>query len=315
MKNFSISEFQETLLEKLTSNQPWILGRIGGSDFEAVAYKNLASRSLLQNLRRIADSRGFGLVHEHRCRQLNGYFGKFSPRNYSEYLDILHKSWTSSPSLSYAGLPVIEHFDLGRRRWFSEYVDEITANKDVVSYSLIEEVYPFLEVFSKAARGARILVVSPFSKTVRHQIERNASLVRNFSYPEFELLTLDVPVTYSSFSKKQPIEGTWEASLGRLSRATQDLKFDFALVSAGSYSMPLLSHIMKSGGRGVYIGGMLNVFFNISGRRFDHPNYFRFSEPSTRIEPFEASSIRRQVRAGRTRDLEALRAYLPDENQ
>ena len=52
------------------------------------------------------------------------------------------------------------------------------------------------------------------------------------------------------------------------------LDFDIALISAGSYAMYLGDYIcttMKK--QSIYIGGVLNVLFNIYGKRYDTPFY------------------------------------------
>jgi hypothetical protein len=48
------------------------------------------------------------------------------------------------------------------------------------------------------------------------------------------------------------------------------LEFDIALISAGSYAMYIGDFIHTSMKKNtIYIGGVLNVFFNIYGKRYD----------------------------------------------
>lgn len=49
------------------------------------------------------------------------------------------------------------------------------------------------------------------------------------------------------------------------------LDFDVALVSCGAYGLPLVNHIKnKLCKTGIYVGGALQLFFGIKGRRWDH---------------------------------------------
>ena len=47
------------------------------------------------------------------------------------------------------------------------------------------------------------------------------------------------------------------------------IDFDVALVSAGSYSYPLAHHAKKLGKIGIHAGGGLQLFFGIMGKRWE----------------------------------------------
>jgi hypothetical protein len=311
LKVVSKSEMPSFVKHGLESAGPWTLGRIGGSDFEAAAYSYLLKGRFFSSPRLAIQSRGNSIIHQSRCRQLNGYFGPLKSKVYEKYLMTLHESWLDSSALLYAGAPLVEHFESASKKWFSPYADQLSTSVRTGSYSFIESVYPFLSVLSELRPGLTLLVVSPFSRSVVHQHKSALPLVRNFTYPPFALTTVQVPVTYSSLVRRHPVQGDWFGQLEILKERVSKSVFDIALISAGSYSMPLLSHIKSEGKKGIYVGGMLNVFFNLSGQRYEQPQYAQYSVEETKLDPFEASEILKSAKGGRTRNLEALLAYLP----
>lgn len=52
------------------------------------------------------------------------------------------------------------------------------------------------------------------------------------------------------------------------------IDFDIAFISAGGYAMHLGNEIKKIGKKSIYIGGVLNVFFNISAKRYDNCDFY-----------------------------------------
>ena len=48
------------------------------------------------------------------------------------------------------------------------------------------------------------------------------------------------------------------------------LDFDIALISAGAYSLPLANHAKKMGKVGIHAGGALQIFFGVTGQRYDN---------------------------------------------
>jgi len=131
------------------------------------------------------------------------------------------------------------------------------------------------EPWTRALTGKRVLVVHPFSTTIRQQYTKREGLWGELEIlPEFQLDTLTVPL--------QPILAAsqhkdWFETLRLLQEEMSQRTFDIALVGAGAYSLPLVVHAKSLGRQGVHLGGGLQFYFGIRGRRWDsNLNYSKY---------------------------------------
>ena len=46
--------------------------------------------------------------------------------------------------------------------------------------------------------------------------------------------------------------------------------FDVALIGCGAYGFPLAAHCKRIGKQGIHIGGSLQLYFGIKGKRWDN---------------------------------------------
>ena len=64
----------------------------------------------------------------------------------------------------------------------------------------------------------------------------------------------------------------WFSTLKALKSAISKKAFDIALLSCGSYAIPLGEHVkLELGRKAIYVGGVLQLYFGIMGRRYDNP--------------------------------------------
>lgn len=122
--------------------------------------------------------------------------------------------------------------------------------------------------WTEALEGMRVLVVSPFAEIASHQVLRRDLLFRSdfVVLPQIDVVPLLPPQT-------QALEwgrSSWTANLVRCMRDIDSLAphVDAALISAGSYGMPLASHAHSHGLPVVYMGGALQLLFGIGGARW-----------------------------------------------
>lgn len=121
----------------------------------------------------------------------------------------------------------------------------------------------------------RWLVVSPFPKTIRHQLPRlsglgvyspscRESLERR---AEDTVLVPSPPFAYMV----PPRHRDWFQALEEMKAEMEKAKgsFDIALVGAGAWSLPLVAHAKKVGKKGMHLGGSLQLLFGIKGGRYD----------------------------------------------
>ena len=121
-----------------------------------------------------------------------------------------------------------------------------------------------------ALERKKVLVISPFINSIEKQFVNIQKIFPESDFHNFQLLTLKSPMTVST---RYPVEETWLEKLSAVKNEMDNINFDIALVSAGSYSFPLAHHAKKMGKIGIHAGGGLQLFFGIMGRRWEKSNY------------------------------------------
>ena len=163
--------------------------------------------------------------------------------------------------------------------WFN--FGENTARRRFAARSALTDFYALEPYFhdkpwSQRLSGKRVLVVSPFTETIRAQYERRQDVWRSnpLVLPPFELLTLRSPLSAFLVTPDYP---DWFAALEGMRRQMGHIQFDVAIVGAGAWSLPLVSHAKSLGACGIHLGGATQILFGIKGGRWDRmPHVSRF---------------------------------------
>ena len=142
--------------------------------------------------------------------------------------------------------------------WVEPYM--LNGNNDVI------------KPWSFALGGKKVLVISPFSKSIQLQHSRINQVFPNNNYPIFDLQVIKAPLT-QGLAKLDNLK--WHDLLQNLIEQTKIIHFDVALISCGSYSLPLAHHIKKMGKVGIHCGGGLQLFFGIMGNRWNRSDYIK----------------------------------------
>lgn len=150
------------------------------------------------------------------------------------------------------------------------FISHYSQNDLIVAESAeIFEICKLEDVWTKALKGKKVLVVSPFSDTIKQQYAKRELLFPGKEIlPEFSLL-----LTYRSLMtigdmKDERFE-TWFDALEFMKREILKLDFDIALLGCGAYGFPLAAEIKRAGKQAVHMGGILQILFGIMGKRWD----------------------------------------------
>lgn len=134
-----------------------------------------------------------------------------------------------------------------------------------------ESINPFFakRPWTLQLAGKRVLVIHPFEETIKKQYRVKDKLFPHPILPDFHLLT---------FKSVQSVGGncsfdTWFDALHWMEDEIDKLDFDVALLGCGAYGFPLAAHIKQTGHIAIHIGGSLQLFFGIKGRRWESANY------------------------------------------
>lgn len=129
-----------------------------------------------------------------------------------------------------------------------------------------------------ALKGKKVLVIHPFDETISKQYHnyRTKLFEKKFDaddiLPEFELITMKAVQTLNYNTKDIPYKDWFEA-LESMIRQCEKTDFDVAIIGCGAYGFPLAAAIKQMGKGAVHLGGVTQVLFGITGKRWESGSY------------------------------------------
>jgi hypothetical protein len=133
----------------------------------------------------------------------------------------------------------------------------------------LEYLNPFFSdiPWTNALKGKKVLVVHPFEKTIQSQYNKRAKLFEKEILPDFELTTIKAVQTIAGEKSKF---NDWFEALEYMKNEINKQDYDICLIGAGAYGFPLAAHVKRMGKKAVHIGGSLQLFFGIRGKRWEN---------------------------------------------
>lgn len=251
-----------------------------------------------------------------RANNFPGYFDfKYKKENFLLYAQKLVSYFKDFDFATYAGKNLIDKIN------GEVYIDNdipffiyILRNKAIMHYAFMEAVIPFLNSFKTWGENKKILIISPFSKSLQFQYQHLNNLIKDYTFPKFELVTCNTNLTWQHPNDTKESLGittnNWHEECDRLSEEVSKLDFDIAFLSCGSYAM-YLGYFIKNSlhKKSIYIGGSLNLFFSIYGERwklyFSSPTWCNLEYV---LDAFENETAKK-ITAGRDWQSESVNAY------
>lgn len=278
------------LIKTMNTSTPIFISRFGGSDSNLIIEYFKLKKSKITIDKMLTNTAFINLLNI--TKKYNGYFDKTdNPLNIikfcENYIDYYKNSDQICIALSYyLSKYYIKDNSQYYLKYSKEYEDiynifekEIFKTNTVLHnyHNIIESINPFLKAFKIFAEGKKILIISPFDKTIHLQKKNLNNFIKNYQFPNFILLTYNTPITYNYVDNnnntillQQLNDNDWFQTVDRMCNDISNLNFDIALLSCGSYSMPLGNFIKKLGKKAIYVGGVLQLFFGILGDRYNH---------------------------------------------
>ena len=149
-----------------------------------------------------------------------------------------------------------------------QYYEKFMPLRGDIQRVQLEMSYPFFveRPWTRILKGKKVLVVHPFTDTIRSQYQKRELLFDNPDIlPEFELKTLKavqtIAGTKSEFS-------SWFEALKYMENEIDKIDFDIAIIGCGAYGLPLAAHVKRIGKQAVHTGGGTQLFFGIRGKRW-----------------------------------------------
>ncbi len=166
------------------------------------------------------------------------------------------------------------------------YIRKTTAkNAKICSLSALEP-YCVNNPWSYGLEGKRVVVISPFSKSIREQFAKREYIFKDKRVlPDFQLRTIQSIMILSG--QTSSLYHNWFEALDYLYDETCKTDFDVAILGCGPYSMPLASMIKDMGKQVINMGGATQILFGIRGRRWDQQSFFQGLYNDSWIYPIE----------------------------
>jgi len=138
------------------------------------------------------------------------------------------------------------------------------------------EPYYHESPWSESLKDKKVLVISPFSKSIEHQYRMNRTRIFQNPgvLPEFHLQTLQAIQSIANNGDSGRFSNWFEA-MEWMCREIRKRDFDVAIIGAGAYGLPLAAYVKKSGKKAVHLGGPTQILFGIKGKRWDEMPFFR----------------------------------------
>lgn len=244
-KYVNTNQGSDAIRELLNAGKPFMAGRIGLFEMAAMRMYEFQKKDKYQTV--------FDNIYN--CA---GFF----PNDISlgvQFLDIMKEALTNTDFLA-ADNQLCENY----------FINRYMPKNGIVSESLnVFDVCRLDNSWSKALKGKKVLVVTPFNESVLHQYEIREKLFPGDEeiLPEFEIQTYKSLMTVGDMV--DPRFNTWFEALKFMEDEIVKMDFDVAILGCGAYGFPLASAIKRSGRTAIHMGGSLQILFGIMGKRWD----------------------------------------------
>jgi hypothetical protein len=265
-----------------------------------------------------------------RVKLFNGYYDKSdNPENVVRFIELMIDCYLASSDLLVGGPALLSEFfpkhtnpafrvdTSARRESFCNFFSAIADRQRPARfypYHFVERVllgeWTLFRLLSERIVGKRVLVVTPFEKSIHLNFARRHEFFKDYTYPDFELLTYNTPITYPGLPSDYYPDANWCATTERMKNDLATYEFDLALLSCGSYAMPLGLHIRDALKRkAIYVGGCLQLLFGIMGRRYSNKYFLNQINADAFIYPVERESYMTHITVGSASPMDAFGAY------
>jgi len=148
----------------------------------------------------------------------------------------------------------------------------------------------------RALKGRRVLVVSPFTGTIQHQIPKLGKV-----WPEMPWLAeTDFHLVPFPYLIDEGCSESWWEVYERIGALFSRGDYDVALLGCGGLGLPFAHLAKKSGRVGIHLGGHLQLVFGIYGQRHLDQPWFRdqMNEHWVRPNASEVPNSAKRVEGG-----------------
>ena len=262
---FPNKEYASDLISRsLASNEPTMIARLGSTELACmVNYIGVKYPQKYKSIKRyILNQSPPWWWNKSNITQLQNWSG-FFPARIEEVERFCERMIQDMPNVDILG------------SWLKEesfFTKELSNAKKV----MLEDLEPFFTAnpWTKALENRKVLVVHPFSQTIKNQFERREKLFDNSILPAFELDTLQA---VQSIAGQETKYRDWFDALDSMQEQLTKRNFDVCILGCGAYGFPLASFVKNIGKQAVHLGGSTQLLFGIKGARWERYIVYPYS--------------------------------------
>jgi hypothetical protein len=241
-------EVSNTIYKELLDDKPSLIAKIGWTEANCILS---CTNLILHNFRPEKLILRLASNSQKKIKEASGFFPN-DKKNIHKFAE-LYLSCLSN----------IDVFGswMNQEKYFKNYL----TNSTMVSS---KDFDPLLHQnpWSRVLKNKRVLIIHPFSNTIKNQYRKRNSLFENNEIlPEFKLIT--ITAVQSRANNKVDFDSWWQAFDYMKSEIDKE-EFDIAILGCGSYSLPLADYIKAKGKKAIHLGGNTQLLFGIIGSRW-----------------------------------------------
>lgn len=160
------------------------------------------------------------------------------------------------------------------------------------------EPYYFDNPWTEYLKDKTVLVISPFAKSIEKQYPNLEKIWKGKITTNFNLKTIKFPFSIG-ISSEMENWGSYANCLKHFKEEINKHTFDFSIIGAGAYSLPLCQHIKSLGKSSIHLGGPTQILFGIMGKRWEQNDKILNYVNSNWVSPLpEEMPTRREINEG-----------------
>jgi len=236
------------IYDLLNSNHPCMIARFGGFELDCIVeYLNFKKNKKILNIK-------FNEKIKYSMKNNTGVFPA-TDENLKLFSELM--------------LSCIPNVDiLGSWKSNEIYIKKMLKAKIIKLLDL--EPYNHDIPWSRILKGKNVLVIHPFSESIKKQYLIRDKLFKNKDVlPEFHLETI---TAVQSIAGNDCGFNNWFEALESMKTKITSKEYDIAIIGCGAYGFPLASFVKDQGKKAIHLGGATQLLFGIKGRRWEEEN-------------------------------------------
>lgn len=216
--------------------------------------------------------------------------GFYGTPDFSRFVNLYGGAMQNADLQAYWGSPSFHGF--------MEYENFLTPPNQILLDPISLDAYIFDNPWTKKLEGKKVLIIHSFKDTIDKQLSVKDKIWGDRSIlPNAEYITYKPVQSLGGYGPHT----SWYDSFDRMCNDISKIDFDIALLAAGGYGMPLTGFIKQNLNKGaIYVGGCLQLFFGIKGRRWDDNKDVNkyYNEYWVRASEEETPKVSNQIEGG-----------------